>query len=207
MFSGLLAGDEPDSDSHKVGVRRRAYTEVGDLLADDFIKAKEQEMANSADVKNEQSNLLATPTTTKERKRDMKLVQKLATKELHSINANSLAALGANTMGDNEMIQHQQNLMRSIAGAGALGEDAAAKTGSDAIDGNKEKNEGGLFSGVANMMARRKLSLDLEHKEKVRNQDLKNLLNSKLQAWLKESKVNSGVTRHDALGIKPQQPA
>jgi len=38
----------------------------------------------------------------------------------------------------------------------------------------------GKFSGID----RRKFSLDNDYKEKVRNQDLKNILKTKLQAWL-----------------------
>lgn len=80
LFSGLLAGDEVDSPQKTIGVRRRAYTEIDDLLENDMelhnkSAFKDQEVANSDRVKNEQSNLLATPAS-KERKREAKLAIK-----------------------------------------------------------------------------------------------------------------------------------
>ena len=42
-----------------------------------------------------------------------------------------------------------------------------------------------LGAGFTGFMTKRKYSLDLAHKEKVRNQDLKNILTDKLQTWLK----------------------
>ena len=55
----------------------------------------------------------------------------------------------------------------------------------------------GIFSGVD----RRKFSLDMDYKEKVRNQDLKNILKTKLQAWLVQP---NHLSRQVALGIKTQ---
>ena len=48
---------------------------------------------------------------------------------------------------------------------------------------------------------RRKYSLDLDHKEKVRNQDLRNILSDKLQNWL--GQPNQVLPRKVALGITP----
>ena len=65
-----------------------------------------------------------------------------------------------------------------------------------------------LGTGFTGFISRRKHSLDLDHKEKVRNQDLKNMMKDKLQAWLGErstgqGQTNQNTTRQAALGIAP----
>lgn len=59
------------------------------------------------------------------------------------------------------------------------------------------------FGAETNVKNERKMSLDFDHKEKMRNQDLKDLLKGKLQSWLADHRTN--IPRHSALGIKPIQ--
>ena len=47
---------------------------------------------------------------------------------------------------------------------------------------------------------RRKFSLDFEHRERVRHQDLKNILRGKMEQWLRQS--GQTVTRREALKIR-----
>ena len=63
------------------------------------------------------------------------------------------------------------------------------------------KNLGVGFSDL--VASRRKYSLDLDHKEKVRNQDLKNILTDKLQTWLMQP--NQMTNRQVALGLMPTE--
>ena len=49
--------------------------------------------------------------------------------------------------------------------------------------------------------SRRKYSLDFQHKEKLKTQDLKNILTDKLQTWLMQP--NQMTSRQAALGILP----
>ena len=59
----------------------------------------------------------------------------------------------------------------------------------------------GTLAGKFSHADRRKFSLDMDYKEKVRNQDLKQLMKGKLHAWLTQDNP-SQTDRKMALGIK-----
>ena len=148
--------------------RRRAYTEMDDLLENDIIQGGDEAL----DIVKQESK------TKKNSKNN----------DLNDLNPPFRSASPMQLSGDNT----STNLKRREIKA----EDKVKSS----LQSSLMRSLGVGFDDL--VASRRKYSLDFRHKEKMKTQDLKNILTDKLQAWLSQPNQDM-MTRQAALGILP----